>query len=206
MKDLFVLTADADMQAAMKTLLSARHRALGIRNIAFTVERHTQRDAGCRRRAADRLRGYAHDHAHALVMFDRDGSGDSSPREDIQTSVDAQLSAAGWPDRSKTIVIDPELEVWIWGSSPHVARLLGWQTNEVLRSWLHQHGLWPEPETKPPDPKAALHRALRIQNRHPNASLFGEVARRVGLGRCQDPAFQELRSTLKEWFPAADPA
>ena len=155
MKDLFVLTADADMEAAMKTLLSARHRALGIRSIEFTVERHTQRDAGCRRRAADRLRGYTRDHAYALVMFDRDGSGDPSPREEIQTSVDAQLSDAGWPDRSKTIVIDPELEAWIWGSSPHVARLLGWQTNEALRSWLRERELWPITEAKPPDPNAA---------------------------------------------------
>lgn len=56
MKDLFVLTADADMQAAMEALLSARRRALGIRSIDFTVERHTQRDAGCRSRSADRLR------------------------------------------------------------------------------------------------------------------------------------------------------
>ena len=72
----------------------------------------------------DRLRGYAHDHAYALVMFDRDGSGDSSPREDIRTSVDAQLSAAGWPDRSKTIVIDPELEVWMWGFVPTCGALI----------------------------------------------------------------------------------
>lgn len=170
--------------------------------IDFTVERHTQRDAGCRSRSADRLRGYAHDHAYALVMFDRDGSGDPSPRETIQTSVEAELSSNGWPHRSKAIVIDPELEAWIWGSSPHVARLLGWQTNEVLRSWLRERGLWPESEAKPPDPKTAVHRALRIQNQHPSASLFGDVAHRVGLSRCQDPAFRELRSTRQEWFPA----
>lgn len=135
-------------------------------------------------------------------MFDRDGSGDPSPRETIQTSVEAELSSNGWPHRSKAIVIDPELEAWIWGSSPHVARLLGWQTNEVLRSWLRERGLWPESEAKPPDPKTAVHRALRIQNQHPSASLFGDVAHRAGLSRCQDPAFRELRSTLQEWFPA----
>jgi hypothetical protein len=45
MKDLFVLTADADALALMSSIL-ARHEALGIRLITFEVIRHPMKDAG----------------------------------------------------------------------------------------------------------------------------------------------------------------
>jgi hypothetical protein len=45
MKDLFVLTADSDMQALVREVLG-RHRDLQIRPIRFEVERYTGRDAG----------------------------------------------------------------------------------------------------------------------------------------------------------------
>jgi hypothetical protein len=54
-KDLIVLVADADMEAAVRGLLS-RPSALGIRPISFDVKRHVQRDAGCRSGAHDLLR------------------------------------------------------------------------------------------------------------------------------------------------------
>ena len=47
MKDLFVLVADQDMRETLTALLQ-RHESLGIRPVAYEVERHLQRDAGCR--------------------------------------------------------------------------------------------------------------------------------------------------------------
>jgi hypothetical protein len=45
MKDLFVLTADADAEAFMRALL-ARQQALRIRSISFEVRRFTGRGSG----------------------------------------------------------------------------------------------------------------------------------------------------------------
>ena len=33
----------------------------------------------------------------------------------VLVNVETDLSRNGWADRTKAIVIDPELEVWVWG-------------------------------------------------------------------------------------------
>jgi len=43
MKDIFVLTADTDAQAVMNSALS-RYQSLGIRKIAYDVDRNPMRD------------------------------------------------------------------------------------------------------------------------------------------------------------------
>ena len=204
MKDLFVLTADADMDAAMNQLLTNRQPSLGIRHIDFTVTRHSKRDAGCRVHAAERLDGHRHSYEYALVMFDRDGCGaEDKPRETIQTEVERELYNNGWADRSKAIVIDPELEAWVWTDSPHTARVLGWKEEGYpeLQTWLHNRGLWPSGDLKPPDPKEAFLRALRAKGLQRSPKRFEKLARVVGLTKCKDPAFAELTQTLAEWFP-----
>ena len=203
-KDLYVLAADVDMCAAMEALLGKRQPSLGIDRVTFTIGRHLQRDPGCRLRAAKWLQAFIHDHAYALVLFDRHGSGqDDLGRRQIQQAVESDLNGAGWEGRCKAIVIDPELEAWMWTASPHTARLLGWESegNDGLRAWLHGQDCWPDGATKPPDPKSALHMAMRRKSLRPTARVFESMARRVGLRRCQDPAFVELRQTLQAWFP-----
>ena len=205
MKDLCVLTADPSMRAAIRVLLNERQASLGIHKIECTIERHVLGDPGCRLGAADRLRAYAHDHCYALVMFDRDGSGrENEPRLTLQAEVERQLSANGWPGRSKAIVIDPELEAWIWTTSPHTAGVLGWgdEGNAGLRNWLQDRHLWPQAAIKPPDPKDAMATAMREKNKRPTSDVFAELAKKVGIRRCQDAAFIELRETLQAWFPS----
>ena len=64
-------------------------------------------------------------------------------REEIQEEVEIGLTRNGWEGRSKAIVIDPELEVWVWSRSPIVAEVLGWDTDiEALRRWLESEDLW----------------------------------------------------------------
>ncbi len=196
-----MLTADADIAAAVETLLDRRQQSLGIRSVDFTIERHTRRDPGCRREAAARMRGYVHDHRYALVMFDRDGSGDDRERRVIEAAVEQDLERNGWPSRSKAIVIEPELEAWVWTSSPHTAKALGWEGHDALRTRLRDTGDWPDGEAKPPDPKTALAKALRVHDLRPTADVFANLARRVGLAGCQDPAFLDFQHTLQRWFP-----
>ena len=189
----------------MRTLLTQRQAALGIRSVEFTIMRHLRRDPGCRREAGSTARRYLNDHNYALVLFDKMGSGDEgAERQRIQSAVEGDLRRNGWNDRSKAIVIEPELETWVWSASANVGKVLGWNEGTgVLRDWLREHHLWPDGEAKPPDPKSALQQAMREKNRSPRAATFQALARKVGLGACKDPAFREVRETLRGWFPAS---
>ena len=204
MKDLWILVADADIEATMRGLLNERQAALGIRSITFTMMRHLQRDPGSRLQAGPTARPYVHDHRYALVLFDKAGSGaNRAGRQRIQNAVEGDLRRNGWGNRSKAVVIEPELETWVGSASAHVGRVLGWnQGSGALRSWLRGRQLWPAGAAKPPDPKSALREAMREKNRRPTAARFKDLAQSVGLGACADPAFLDVRATLQGWFPA----
>ena len=200
--DLYVLVADQDMRQSISKLL-ARPESLQIRPIKYTVERHMQRDPGCRAHAAGRLRPFISKYRHAMVVFDKEGSGqEHESRRQIQHDVERDLSRNGWNNRAKAIVIEPELETWVWNGSNDVPRILGWDSNYTsLRTWLTDKGLFPPDTAKPPDPKTAMKAALQEKRRLLSAALFGELAMTVSLRRCQCPAFRELRTTLQRWFP-----
>ncbi len=201
MKDLYVLVADQDMVETLEALLG-RPKSLRIRNIQHVVERHIKRDAGCRSDASRRLRPHLQQYCKALVVLDKHGCGrENTPREDIQREIEQDLAVNGWNDRAKAVVIDPELETWVWSGSPHVASVLGWSKSyEDLQAWLMDRGLWSASNAKPSDPKAAMKAALRETHKAASAALFGQMARSVTWRRCQCPAFTELRETLQLWF------
>ena len=139
------------------------------------------------------------------MLFDKDGCGDEwAERRRIQDAMEGDLRRNGWENRSKAIVIEPELEAWVWSISANVGKVLGWnERTGALRDWLRWQHLWPDGEAKPPDPKSALKRAMRKKNRHPKAATFMALARKVGFSACEDPAFREMRETLQGWFPAS---
>ncbi len=148
------------------------------------------RDPGCRREAARTASSYIDDHEYALVLFDKAGSGDEvTERQAIQKAVEQDLWRAGWANRSKAIVIEPELEMWAWSESPYVGKVLGWiEGTGALREWLCEKDLWPDDEAKPPDPKLALRRAMRQKNRSPTAVTFKDLAEKVNLrASCKIP-------------------
>lgn len=205
--DLMVLVADLDIEQAVRGLLSRPHH-IKVKSLTFEVRRHPNRDAGCRTQAAAYLRPFFARYRRALVVFDLHGSGSRVSREDTQHAVEHQLRTNGWGERSKAIVIEPELEAWVWTRSPHVSRAMGWESRyDQLRAWLEAEGLWPSDLPKPPDPKRAMQRAmaqagLRKRVRR-SAAKFHDLGRGLDTERCKDPAFGEMRATLQAWFPAA---
>ena len=203
MKDLLILAADADIEATMDVLLTKRQPSLGIRGIDFRIVRHLKRDSECRKLAAETARSFTKRYRYVLVLFDKDRSGgEGKERQLIQCAVEEELGRAGWENRAKAIVIEPELETWVWSKSPHVEKVLGWNGGKgQIRKWLCEQDLWPD-ETKPPDPKLAMRRAMGKGNLSPKATTFKELAERVSLDRCEDTAFLEVRETLQGWFPA----
>lgn len=206
---LVVLVADRDIEEALAQLFQ-RPESLGLGPFRFEIRRYPGRDAGCYTDAANFLRQFLHACQFALVVFDRRGSGSALAREEIERTVEDSLWRNGWKDRGRAIVIDPELEAWVWAGSPVVSTALGWGRDyDVLRRWLEEAGLWQEGLSKPGDPKPAMSRALRgappTSRRRRSARLFGEIAAGVSLGGCRDPAFLKLRRILQEWFPKAEP-
>ena len=202
---LVVLVPDADIEQAMRGLLT-RTDSLKIAPVEFEVTRHVNRDNGCRSSATSYLRPYLSSCRYALVVFDRDGCGSRRPRLEIQRAVELDLTLNGWKDRSKAIVIDPEIEVWVWSDSPAVARVLGWGSDSrALRKWLVARKLWAANRRKPQDPKGALRKAMEEaglkKKVRRSSTRFHDLATSVDFTGCDDPAFVELTRTLRAWFP-----
>ena len=199
--DLVVLVADASMKAATEGLLS-RPLDLGVSPFSYQVIVHPNRDPGCRLQGHELLRTMQRTFRFALLMFDLDGSGVFGPnRTEVEAEVEAKLLVSGWKDRSAAIVIAPELEIWVWADSPLVDRVLGWQgRSPALRPWLASEGMAFNEIGKPADPKAAMERALRVARKPRSSSLYLELAEKVNLEHCVDPAFLKLRTCLRAWL------
>ena len=201
MNDLVALVADGTMGAGLRGLL-ARSDALRIRPPTHEILVHPRRDPGCVRNAHDVLRPFCRRYAHALVMFDRKGCGqEQRSREELETRVEQNLAACGWDDRAAAIVLDPELEAWVWADSPHVEAALGWLNRPVrLKRWMTDRGLLRAHQHKPAQPKQALRTVLREVHMVGSSAIYLELARTVSLERCTDPAFNRLLSIMRNWF------
>jgi len=202
-EDLVVLVPDRTFRAVIKIILS-RHEALGVRPIKADVFQQPDFDPGSLRGSAEYLRLFLSTHAHAIVLFDREGCGrETASAEKLEEMVQKSLDRVGWEGRAQVVVVDPELEVWVWSDSPEVDRCLGWTGRQPgLREWLRQKGVWDEGAMKPRAPKSALALAVREARRGASPPLLAQLARSVGLRRCNDRAFVRFREILQRWFPA----
>ena len=203
MLDLIVLVADTDMEWTMRTLLEKRTDSLSIRPLRFEVRRHHGRDPGVFREAHNFLRFYLRRARYALVLLDREGCGQEHrlSAQEIETELENRLRQNGWTDaegqpRAAAIALDPELEVWVWSRSPHVAQALGLPQAE-LRQILEN--VPATPEDKPQRPKEAMLTALHRSGRPWSARIFQELAERVSL-QAHERAFDKLHDTLQSWF------
>jgi hypothetical protein len=138
MKHLVALVSDKNMEFAFKGLLT-RHVSLGTWPIVADVFVHPQHDPGCLLNPEAVLAPLQHGYERALVMFDRHGCGQEHRGAiELAQRVEARLAQCGWADRVGAVVIDPELENWVWAQSSHVDRVLGWAGRVPnLRTWLN---------------------------------------------------------------------
>ncbi|HXG86411.1 MAG TPA: hypothetical protein VNI84_20500 [Pyrinomonadaceae bacterium] len=203
MKDLVVLAADKNTQFTLQGLFS-RNQSLGIRDIATSSDIfvHPQRDPGCYNQCVNFLRSFKGVYNYGLVIFDREGSGqETKTREEIEAELEQQLSDSGWNDRIAVIVIEPELESWVWSDSPHVERILGWDEQIIsLKDWLVNQNFLESNQVKPSRPKEAMDGAIRQVKKPHSSSIFLQLAEKVSLNRCQDNSFLKLKTILQLWF------
>jgi hypothetical protein len=206
-RDLIVLAADKDAEMSLRGILS-RPASLNIRPVDPEFIVHREHDPGCLLTSERYLRQYVVTHRYALVVFDHDGCGhDDTPCDELENRVQDALKKNGWRDRSAVIVLDPELETWVWSDSPEVDAQLGWAGRQPdLRTWLRQKSLLLPNHAKPNRPKEVMQRALYEVRKPWSSAIHRRLAERVSFRRCMDRAFQKLEVRLRRWFPAVGSA
>jgi len=197
MKDLIALVADKVIEQTLHALLS-REKSLGIHHLDAEIYIHPHHDPGVFNEAGFFLAQFKDRFDYALVMFDRVGSGHEEINAyEIQSLVQKRLDDNSWKDRSGVIVLDPELEVWIWTDSPHVSKTLGVEykyLKNILRKYSNNIN------SKPSEPKTLMKETLFRSGMPLSSSLYAKIARNVSFKYCKDPAFHQLRDYLIKWF------
>ena len=202
MKDLVLLVADKNIRATLEGLLGRPH-ALGIRPVTFDLFVHPRCDPGCFHEGAAFLASRRQGYGRGVLVFDRAwGVAPATDAEELRTKAEGRLAAAGLAGWAAAVVLDPELEAWVFSDSPHVGRALGWEGRSPdLWDWLRGQGLLHPSTMKPADPKGAVE-ALLWEVRKPRSSAtYRDLAGTVSLARCTNPAFTRLRQIFQSWFP-----
>lgn len=207
MKDLVVLVADKDAEATIKGILR-RPQSIGIRPITFDCVTHNRHDPGCVTQAQNFLVSFCQSCRYALVILDHEGSGREEKlcREELEKEIVASLDTKYWQSGCvEAIVIDPELEAWVWSDSPHVASIMDWDKHarrQSIKEWVTQHkpDYWNLDDEKPIRPKETMEEILFQTHVPRSPSLFKKLAETVSLKRCDDPAYNKLINTLQSWF------
>jgi len=143
---------------------------------------------------------------HALMLLDFEGSGTSwlDPLA-LEQELDQELRAV-WNDDGKTIVISPEVDVWLWGSDNALRDIFQWPLQETARDFLRATGFEFSSDGKPLRPKEALEAMVPVHRQPRSSALYEKVTSRISLQNCRDPAFLRLTQQLRAWFPGPTPA
>ncbi|MEI7834226.1 MAG: hypothetical protein WCJ56_13640 [bacterium] len=202
--DLVVLVADKNMEQSVSGLL-ARTSSIGISEIKAEIITNPQKDSGCRVRPESFLRYYQNSAQYALVLFDYEGCGDSvNCAEMLETQVENILTKNGWPNRCGAVVINPELEQWVWTTSEEIPGILGQQRSySEMLTHLQDSGFTFNADGKPNRPKEAVELLLKQARIPRSSSIYGKLAAKVSLKYCTDRAFTKFTSLLQYWFPIA---
>jgi len=209
MRDCFFLVADKTMEQVI-TGFAARDRfylSLSCSSFELDPERDVRvavglNDPGLYLRAAELLRPRLGEYGHAIVMLDAEW--DSAPSaNDQRCEIEGRLYQAGWPEDSiVAIVVEPEIDAWLWTGTVHTARALNWPNYEELEAFLLERGFLREGEQKPQRPKEAALLAIREKQRPFSSAIHRYVAENASITKyCLEPGLCRLVETLRRWFP-----
>ena len=201
MKDLIILVADQNMRDCIEGLMPRLAHVLNISLFSQDIFVHSNRDPGCRTQSAAFLSSFQNKYRFGLVLFDKEGCGkESLSRSELETEVETSLSITGWGDRAKAIVIEPELENWIWVKSPQLAEIINWENIESLYQWLSDQKYLTAESPKPKCPKEAFEAALYISKKRRSSSIYKQIASRVSFRNCSDQSFLKFIQCINFWF------
>ncbi len=211
MRPLLFLVADKNMEGFVKGFFEREQWHLSIGCRAFDFDPTTDirvatsdNDPGLYRRADDLLAPFGKTYEHVVVMIDQEWQG-SPGADDIRRRIQLHIENTGWEDETGlALVVSPEIDIWLWTNTNHSAKALGWPSWDRLHEALQKENWLSEPnQIKPTRPKEAAEWALkRGPKRRPRSSrIYHQVASRVSLKRCTDPALRILLTRLRQWFP-----
>ncbi len=208
MRDCIFLLADTNMQAAFEGFFSRAgfHQSLGCGVFDFDLRLDVKvaagdNDPGLFTRGHELLRPFQATHKRAVVVLDAEWEG-SPGANAIKQHLSRHIQATGWPeDAFQVIVIDPELENWIWQHNDHIAKGLGFDTMNALLDDPDVQQAWPNGSAKPNKPKEILETILRKKRIPRSSAIYKRITSQVSVRNCQDSAFQELSDVLRTWFP-----
>lgn len=200
--DLVALTPDLDWRLSLEAVF-LRPASLGTRPFTFRVLQDAMHDASVVRHAPEILRPFMRDAGYALVCVDLEGTGrETEGAEALEASLEEELAGAGWSGRCAAVVVEPELERWLWCDPRHLPDAIQWPPDgPPIIDWLRQAGMADADPVSIARPKEALQAVLRSVRRPWSSSLFKRLAARVSLVRCSDPAFRRMVHQLSSWFP-----
>lgn len=208
MRDCVFLLADGTMVAVFEGFFSRERFHLSLNTCAIDFNSKEDiivgtSDPNTYEQAHELLRGYQYTHRYAVIVLDNDWGG-SPGVENITAHIRANMIACGWDDqRFEVIVIDPELENWIWQESVHVVEAFEYEEAIPLRQWLREREppMWLDGEAKPARPKEAVEAVLRMTRVPRSSAIYRQIVERVSIKGCTDPAFALLCECLRRWFP-----
>lgn len=199
MKDLVIMVADKNMEFALKGALS-RSIALGISDISYEFRVHMHRDGGVRTTGPDALALESRRFSHALLLLDFEGSGTHhDDPEDLEQELDDRLRN-DWNNNAKSIVLYPEVDIWVWGADALLQEIYDWPLQITIRQWLRDAGFEFDQNDKPKRPKEALEAIRKIHKQPRSSALYMNITERISLSRCRDTAFICLKNQLQAWF------
>lgn len=187
----------------MQALLNRVH-GLGIRHVTFEFDLrfNTVRTQGPNI-ARERRRRFP----YVICLWDHRGSGqEHKPASQVQGKVQAHLNGNTLKGCSKAIVIDPELEIWLWQDWTAIAVALKVEEKQLAK-WLknYQQRQFPThsvQELVQRFPQEALEAVVQQAGEKPDSALYGRIADAANFELwSKEPSFRQLRRTLRRWFP-----
>ncbi|QDU02410.1 hypothetical protein V6x_21130 [Gimesia chilikensis] len=210
------LVADKNMNEVFKAFLERDgfHHQLQCGHFDFNEKqdlfRHPRNDPGVYNEAHVFLAPYIETHERAVVVLDAAWEGGpKGGAAEIKSHIEEQLAKA-W-EKFKVIVIEPELENWMWITQEQpdrsvavhqlVAESFKYRADQPLKEFLQEDDNWRDDTNKPRPPKEAVERVLRLTNTPRSSALYRKIVRSASVARCQDESFLELVEVLRDWFP-----
>ena len=209
MRELVILVADGTMAAVFRAFFGRERWDLTLQCAQFDLwpeedifhdPLHT--DGGVHKSAQELLRPYLNTHSRAMVVLDQQFGGEL-PAAEVRQDILARLHQNGWNDRCEVVVINPELEVWLWQNSPHVEQAVGFSGS--LRQHLQDNGKWPAGAPKPLEPKEAMQALVKAKKPLKTQVVYSRIARSVSIHGCRDQSFDLFANTIRHWFPQRVP-
>lgn len=206
MKDLCIWVADAETGAFLKALLG-RPRALNIREIECDFERHTGRDSGMVTNGPELTRQMKRFYRKTLLVLDYHGCGreNRQPAKQVAEEMQGRLDVVTWQGKSSVVIVEPELERWLWLCESAIAKHFSISAEELrqsCRAYADKQGKSLD-QIKEKEPKTLLDHICRHHHpRHFGPDNFENIGQHASIKQLQaSPSFQRFHQAMQSWFP-----